>query len=319
MLPVHWLAWLLSCVFVSLPVVGWIVLRTGARPRPRVWPLGLAGGVAAAVATIMLEWMIFTPISHLTTGQHPSMSTARYLLVTRWLIGPCEEAGKLALFLLLFGRRLGETGRNPERLVDAALIALGFAAFEEISYVAPNANAAATAVNTVFRQLPGAPAHVWDTLCDAGIVMLARRDPRWLLILPLPALAHSEWDFTFGLAGYPSAPLIQLGIDVITGIVTLLLLGRLTGPVRPRIWRALALGVPVLLIPTFLIAAQEGLLRGHLLTVQLNLPPWVLWVFCTPWLILGLDLINLGRVSRRQRANAGRTTRTRTGSALQPE
>ena len=29
MLPVHWLIWLLSCVVVSLPVVGWTVLRTG--------------------------------------------------------------------------------------------------------------------------------------------------------------------------------------------------------------------------------------------------------------------------------------------------
>jgi RsiW-degrading membrane proteinase PrsW (M82 family) len=195
------LATFLTAVFPPLLLTGFFLTqyrrRLGLRLGIVAFGLGL---VAAGVALVLVRLAVLAGLLPAITHADSALGILRNALVTAGLYAAVPE--ELAKFLMVWFviRRSKDCDSGGDLFCGAILVSLGFAALENVLYIAPAGAEMRWAFIGVVRAVMAIPGHTIDGMFMGYFLALWWRGaiPHWaalLLALALPMAAHTFYDF----------------------------------------------------------------------------------------------------------------------------
>lgn len=284
MISFHWLAWGSTCFIVSSLLLGWMAMRTGNSVAFRTIALGIAGGFTSCLAASALDGWVCS------FANQWSNSLLGHWRLLSWSVGLREEGLKLLAAMCFFRRDLVSSSRLAEGLIGLATIGATFAAIETISYIPKGSSLEATAIIVAGRSFESVPLHAWCTVCEGCLLILARKNRYWLWALAIPAVAHSDFDYSFGISSPVVQNVAQTFLLAALGLSAIFLSSRILGkPSRTR-WKATSLAIVIGCIPVLLISGCLGMFSkvGLVITLQ---PETAVFVLIVPWIIIVIDML----------------------------
>ena len=294
-------AYLLPTSMIGVIIIAWCKLRLGSS----LWP------------TTVLACLLCGPLANLLSSFTDGMTRdvlalwpgapSSRVAISTLLIGPREETLKV-LFAIALAWRDPDLTSTADRLLAAVAVAIGFAAFENLSAFRIGVSPTSDGLNWGFHSFQTMPIHVLcSTLMAIAVLYGERRHPLWFVLIPIPCLLHSLWDNPH-LAGSLFNPIATpvMTVLLMSGVTLLLRLDKSLRPARFRI--RLPSALVVLVVVVLLGWAEISGLNGsiHLLVVR---PAVMALCGAIPWTWLALDMACVGK-------EAAVSTERTTGTSL---
>jgi RsiW-degrading membrane proteinase PrsW (M82 family) len=195
------LATFVTAVFPPLLLTGFFLTqyrrRLGLRLGIVAFGLGI---VAAGLAVVLVRLLVHAGLLPAVTPPGSASGILRNALVTAGLYAAVPE--ELAKFLMVWFvvKRSKDCDSGGDLFCGAILVSLGFAALENVLYIAPAGAEMRWAFIGVVRAVMAIPGHTIDGMFMGYFLALWWRGaiPHWaalLLALVLPMAAHTFYDF----------------------------------------------------------------------------------------------------------------------------
>ena len=228
---------LLASVLPALILAGYIILKDKASPEPvkmllAAFCLGMLSAPASMLISCPLGWIG-------AYSDDPSTLSGLFLKALYAAAVPEETAKFIALWIVV--RRNGDFNEYFDGLVYAVCVSMGFAALENIMYLA---DAGENWMNVgLMRGILSVPSHYADAVLRGFFFSLAMFGSRntglnGALTLLAPILAHALFDWVCFSISASSASGSFITVTVIAGLAAFIWLQRL---VRRKVREHLAL------------------------------------------------------------------------------